>query len=683
MGGVGRAVATGAADRVRPQPGGIVPTLEKWGFGAFSGVFASPAEEFVLARFIVTRVTPATASRPTLVEALEKRAYLSVSLSAPKVFQVEANSTGNLQAPIIADFNKDGKADLLVVDATSDQNTAGRLAFAAGDGAGNFTLSPSFSGGVFTGQAVAADFNGDGNLDIVDSNSFGNNINVLLGNGNGTFAAPVSVTVGQEPLSLAVADFNGDGRPDVAVGNRTDNTVTVLFGTVAGSGLGSPVTLSGFNDPASVTAGDFNNDLKPDLIVGNAGGTTGLLSFFAGNGAGGFGTAVTTAGPRARTGVGDFNGDGKLDLAVSIADAGTPTVVLGNGDGTFNVGAVPEGGFIALVADIDGDGKADLASGGASDNKVRVLTGTGAGTFNQFVGFTADSPGAGSVGNVNGDGKPDLVFTGLSANGRVIDTLINNSTPGNNGGGGGPTDLTGVVTGRIPVSVVGGAKGKVSVKVINNGPGLLKGPVSVSLYASSDSTLNTGTDTPIKTITKKLKLKAHKGKTLKFSFNYPSNLPDGSYRLLAQVDSGNAVAESDETNNVAVSATPVTIAAPFIDLSGSFASAIPAAAAQGAKESVTVLVQNTGNVVAAGPLTISLTASADNVADAGDTAITSFTKKVKLKPGAKAAIKFKYLLPAGLTGSQFLIAGADTGGTFAESNEGNNTIVSAAPISIT
>ena len=67
----------------------------------------------------------------------------------------------------------------------------------------------------------AADFNGDGKLDIAVVNSGSNDISILLGNGDGTFQPAQNFALGNSqtlvPTDIALGDFNGDGKPDVAV----------------------------------------------------------------------------------------------------------------------------------------------------------------------------------------------------------------------------------------------------------------------------------------------------------------------------------------------------------------------------------------------------------------------------------------------------------------------------------
>ena len=128
---------------------------------------------------------------------------------------------------VAGDFNGDGKLDLAVCSSVDNNVT-----ILLGDGAGNFAIasgSPIAVGG--QPQAlVAGDFNNDGKLDLAVANFSDNTVTLLLGNGDGTFA-PASGSpypVGQGPISIAAADFNGDGKLDLAVANLTDGTVSIL-----------------------------------------------------------------------------------------------------------------------------------------------------------------------------------------------------------------------------------------------------------------------------------------------------------------------------------------------------------------------------------------------------------------------------------------------------------------------
>ena len=86
-----------------------------------------------------------------------------------------------------------------------------------------------------------------------------------------------------------------------------------------------------------IVSGDFNGDGNPDLAVANS--SSSVVSILLGNGDGTFQKAITVDlhGGGVLTGivVGDFNHDNKLDLAVANSSTSDVSILLGNGDGTF------------------------------------------------------------------------------------------------------------------------------------------------------------------------------------------------------------------------------------------------------------------------------------------------------------------------------------------------------------
>jgi hypothetical protein len=132
----------------------------------------------------------------------------------------------SLSAIITCDFNGDGKLDLAVTDSAGNA-----VIILLGNGDGTFGSPTTIPVGNNPDAIVAADFNNDGKLDLAVTNFTDGTITLLLGNGNGTFtqAAGSPYAVGHGPYQIAAADFNGDGKLDLAVANLTDGTVSILL----------------------------------------------------------------------------------------------------------------------------------------------------------------------------------------------------------------------------------------------------------------------------------------------------------------------------------------------------------------------------------------------------------------------------------------------------------------------
>jgi hypothetical protein len=148
----------------------------------------------------------------------------------------------------IADCNRDGKADLIVAGALPENTTGCFIATYLGDGAGSFALKQNVPLGRAStkGEIAVGDLNEDGLSDVVWPKAavevFGTQLLTYFGDGNGNLNAGPILTVGQEPHSVIAADLNGDGHLDLANTNRTDGTVTCLLGDGHGNFTVSSVT---------------------------------------------------------------------------------------------------------------------------------------------------------------------------------------------------------------------------------------------------------------------------------------------------------------------------------------------------------------------------------------------------------------------------------------------------------
>ena len=182
--------------------------------------------------------------------------------------------------------------------------------------------------------------------------------------------------------------------------------------------------------PVAIVIADFNGDGKPDLAVANSGSSN--VSILLNNGDGTFQAAVNhTAGTSPTMLVaGDFDGDGKQDLiVVNLGDVsnhvnGNLSFLKGKGDGTFqaavniSVGVNPN---TIVAADFSGDNKLDLAVGDASATTVNILIGNGDGTFKAPLAIsTGGTTVSLATADFDGDSKADLAISVKGATGVVL-----------------------------------------------------------------------------------------------------------------------------------------------------------------------------------------------------------------------------------------------------------------------
>ena len=351
--------------------------------------------------------------------AVSSLAAQTIQFSARQDIQTSAT---HLTGLVLADFNGDKKLDIAVTDDYSQI-----VSVYLNDGTGKFgapvtsTFTVPSIGGF--GTIVAGDVNEDGKQDLIVGPVGGLQYDVvLLGNGDGTFTEKGQISTSYSFVSAALVDINGDKHLDLIAGGN--GSLYVHLGDGQGNFTAKPLTnYQGGDLYTGVSVGDFNGDKALDFVALSY--MHSQLLYFPGAGDGTFRQSSTLTVPTVFSpnsiASADFDGDGKLDLLVGSSDIAL--LIHGNGDGTFQTGAVgalplppPIHLFqsispLVVAADMNEDGKIDAVAADDGSDTLNVLLNDGTGKFTQTVSVALDDGTAAlQVADLNGDGLPDVVL---------------------------------------------------------------------------------------------------------------------------------------------------------------------------------------------------------------------------------------------------------------------------------
>lgn len=419
--------------------------------------------------------TPGPADTPTATPAVSPTVVgtaTSTPLNNPLAILFREAATfpaGSAPAALTTgDFDGDGNLDLMVVN-----REGGTVRWLQGKGSGAFNVrSPILIDPAAQPVGVAAaDFDGDGLLDVATANSGTGSVSVLFGQGKGKLGTPVTtsvgtkpvalvaqgnrllvvdaaqnnlialsvgtdrsvtiddqIVVGTQPVAIAAGDVNGDGIMDFVVANHNDNSVTVLLGN-SNQSLSPQLSIATGRGPSGLALADVNRDGALDLVVAETDDNT--VSVWLGSGAGGFrraGDPIATGISPIAVAIADdvhqlATNDGKPDMFVACAGSNEVMLLNGHGDGRFTVfdrfvvGQDPTALVIGQFTTASNDAAVDAAVCDTQSGTVAVLRSTTPRSYTSAVGFVADAgPTAIAVADFDRDGLTDAVVANAVSN---------------------------------------------------------------------------------------------------------------------------------------------------------------------------------------------------------------------------------------------------------------------------
>ena len=331
--------------------------------------------------------------------------------------QMITSSALGTRSAIAADLDGDGDVDVLSASVSDDkiawyENTDGQGSFGPPQ---LITTTADFAATV-----DAADVDGDGDLDVLSSSQSDDTIAWYENtDGQGSFGPEQVITAAADGArSVVAADVDGDGDLDVLAASGNDDTIAWFANTNGQGGFGPEQVITATADGAiTVFAADLDGDGDVDVLTAST--TDGQIRWYENtNGLGSFalGQLIWTGGV-ATTIAADVDGDGDLDVLSAFAGGDTIAWYENtDGQGSFGprqvITATADFAAFVFAADLDGDGDLDVLSASQFDDKIAWYENTdGQGSFapEQIISTSADGARSVVAADLDGDGDLDVL----------------------------------------------------------------------------------------------------------------------------------------------------------------------------------------------------------------------------------------------------------------------------------
>ena len=277
-------------------------------------------------------------------------------------------------------------------------------------------------------DAASADFDNDGDLDILIANEHKPNI-MLINDGTGKFTNESSNRIPQvnhDSEDIGIADFDEDGDLDIIVVSEDDKTNEFYLNNGDGSfsNAGDRIPVTGTSNAVLVI--DVNQDGHADIIIGNNGQNNILIN----NGDGQFADETELRlelfkDVTQSLAAGDINNDGYFDIV--FANEGNNRILLNNGQGIFkdesnsrmDYRSTLEESREVDLGDVDNDGDLDIFFGNVvafvenANKQNRLLLNDGSGFFKDVTNTSLpkdeDRSFGGTFFDIDEDGDLDII----------------------------------------------------------------------------------------------------------------------------------------------------------------------------------------------------------------------------------------------------------------------------------